>query len=58
MKSKNNDNWDNEEPMTGRTKLALTILIFMVKIVSPYQFAHEFEKQLKEIEDQVKAIKS
>lgn len=44
------DNWTNEKKLNLRTKLALKILLFMVKVISPYQFEHQFQKELEAID--------
>ena len=41
--------WDNEASLNLRTKLALKILLLMIKVIAPYQFATKFEKELEEI---------
>ncbi len=50
------ENWDNKEPIGIRTKLALRVLLLMFKILSPYQFEHRFEKDLKKLEDDINGI--
>lgn len=48
------EDWDNKAPLQLRTRLALRILLFMLKIISPYRFAHEFSKDLEAIEKLIK----
>lgn len=50
------DNWDNKEPIGIRTKIALKVLLLMFKILAPYQFEHRFEKDLKQISDDIMGI--
>lgn len=52
------DNWDNKEPIGIRTKLALKILLLMFKILAPYQFEHRFEKDLKQLSDDIMGIQT
>lgn len=42
--------WTNEKPLNLRTRIALKLIIIAVKIIEPYQFQHEFEKDWKELE--------
>ena len=42
--------WDNETSLNLRTKLALKILLLMVKVIAPYQFANKFETELEAID--------
>lgn len=46
-------NWANEEPISVRTKFAIKILFFIFRVLSPYQFEHRFEKELKMLEQEV-----
>lgn len=47
------DNWSNEDKIDLRTRFAIKILFFIFRVLSPYQFAHQFEKELKMLEDEV-----
>lgn len=47
------ENWDNKEKMGMRTKIALRVLMLMFKIVSPYQFGHQFEKDIAQLDKQI-----
>ncbi len=51
------NNWDNDDPIDLRTKIALKILILMFKILSPYKFEHRFEKDLKSINEDIGNVK-
>jgi len=47
------DNWENDDEITPRTRFAIKILFFIFKVLSPYQFEHRFEKELKSLSDEV-----
>lgn len=51
------DEWENEEPLHLRTKLALRVLLLMFKILGPYRFEHRFEKDLAALEADIRSIK-
>ena len=38
-------NWENNEKLSIRTKIALRVLMLMFKILAPYEFEHRFEKE-------------
>lgn len=52
----NDKHWDNDEPITARTKIALKILLFMFKVLSPYRFATTFEKEIAAIQKDIEAL--
>jgi hypothetical protein len=41
--------WDNEEPLSVRTRLALKLLMLMFKITAPYQFGNQFKEDIEKI---------
>lgn len=43
-----------KEELTFRERLGLRVLIIMLKIVAPWQYSHEFSKQIEEIEKMVR----
>lgn len=50
--------WDNETKLNLRTKLSLKILLLMVKVIAPYQFATKFEKELEDINKLIYGVES
>jgi len=55
--AKESEEWENEEPMHLRTKIALRVLLLMFKILGPYRFEHRFEKDIKGLEEDIRSIK-
>ena len=47
------DNWENKAKIDVRTRLAIKILFFIFKVLSPYRFAHDFEEDLKKLQAEV-----
>lgn len=47
------DNWTNDEKVSPRTRFGIKILFFIFKVLSPYQFEHKFEEELKMLQDEV-----
>lgn len=47
------EDWENDNKIDARTKIALKILFFIFKVLSPYRFAHDFEKELKGLQDEM-----
>ena len=45
---------DKKDPFTFRERMGIRILIIMLKIVSPWQYSHEFTKQVEELEKMVR----
>lgn len=43
------EEYGNDKPVDFRTKLALKILMVMIRIIMPYRYEHQFDKQLNEI---------
>lgn len=43
--------WTNEKPLSLRQKLAIKLLFVAIKIVAPYEYDHQFEKEWKGLED-------
>lgn len=54
----NKADWENNEPLGIRTKIALKILFVMVKILSPYEFGSKFEKEFDAIAKDIYEVKS
>ena len=50
------ENWANDEKIDLRTKIALKVLILMFKVLSPYRFAHEFKKDLEQLEKDIYSL--
>jgi len=51
--SKKEENWEDSRPLDYRTKLGLRVLLLIFKVISPYKFAHDFEKEIAAIQKQV-----
>lgn len=49
MSGKKEDNWENDAPLDVRTKLGLSVLFLIFKVVKPYRFGHEFQKEIDAI---------
>ena len=45
--------WSNETDLSYRAKLGLRVLLLIFKVVAPYQFAHQFEKEIEAIQKQI-----
>lgn len=50
------EEWQNSEKLDLRTKLGLRVLMLMFRIISPYRFAHEFEKELTALQKQLDEV--
>lgn len=50
------NDWTNDKKLNLRTKLALKILLLMVKVISPYQFEHQFKAELEKIDSLITEI--
>ena len=42
--------WSNNEELGTRTKIALRILLLMVKVVAPYRWEHEYKKEIEAVD--------
>jgi len=49
------EKYSNDKPITLRTRIALKLLLLMYRTLTPYQYEHQFKK---EIDDIAKAIDS
>jgi hypothetical protein len=47
------DEWENENKIDVRTRVAIKILFFIFKVLSPYRFAASFEKELKMLQEEL-----
>lgn len=43
-----------KEKLTVRERIGVTVLIMILKIVSPWQYSHEFSKHIEAIEKEMK----
>jgi hypothetical protein len=50
------EDWQNGAKLDIRTKLGLRVLMLMFRIISPYRFAHEFEKELTALQKQLDEV--
>ena len=50
--------YGNEHQIDFRTKLALKVLMLMVRVIAPYRFEHQFDKHMNEISKMIDEIKS
>lgn len=50
------DEWTNDTPLDIRTKIALKVLLLMIKILSPYRFKHEYEKEFDAIAKDIYSV--
>lgn len=50
------DRWNNENKLDIRSKIAVRVLLLIVKILEPYKFKHEFEKDFEAIDKAVKEV--
>jgi hypothetical protein len=48
------DRWNNENKLDIRSKIAIRILLLIVKILEPYKFNHEFSKDFEAIDKTIK----
>lgn len=48
------DRWNNENKLDIRSKIAVRVLLLIVKILEPYKFQHEFTKDFEAIEKSIK----
>ena len=48
------DRWNNENKIDIRTKIAVRVLLVIVKILEPYKFKHEFQSDFDAIEKSIK----
>lgn len=51
------DNWENENPIDLRTKIALKVLFLIFRVLSPYRFSHDFEKEITSIQKEIEGLK-
>jgi hypothetical protein len=47
--NKRTDNYSNIESVPIRTRIALWFIIVAIKICEPWQYAHQFEKDIDEL---------
>ncbi len=48
--------WENEDKLNVRTKIGLKVLFLMFKVIAPYQFASQFEKDIEAIKKELDAL--
>lgn len=48
-----NDEWQNDNSIDARARIALKVLMIIFKVLSPYRFANQFEKDIKAVEDEI-----
>ena len=48
-----NEKYSNSKPLNLRTRISLKVLLLMYRTLSPYEYEHQFKK---EIEDLAKSI--
>lgn len=48
--------WENDNKIDLRTKIALKVLIIIFKVLSPYKFAHEFKADIEKLEKDVYSL--
>lgn len=51
------ENWENENPIDLRTKIALKVLFLMFKILSPYRFAHQMSEDIENLKKDLESLK-
>lgn len=51
------DNWENENPIDLRTKIALKVLFLIFRVLSPYRFNHEFEEEITALQKELEELK-
>lgn len=42
--------WSNDKPMNIRQKLSIRLIFLAVKIVAPYEYEHQFQKEWDDIQ--------
>lgn len=52
------EDWSNEQKIDLRTKVALKVLLLIFKVLSPYRFAHEFKKDLEQLEKDIYGLQN
>lgn len=50
------EDWNNDQKIDLRGKIALKVLLLIFKILSPYKFAHEFEADIKQLEKDIYSL--
>lgn len=51
------ENWENENPIDARTRIALKVLFLIFKVLSPYRFAHDFSKDIENLQKELEGLK-
>ena len=47
------EEWENENKIDFRTKVAMKVLLLLFKVLSPYRFASQFEKDISQLEKDI-----
>lgn len=50
------DEWTNQEKIDLRSKIALKVLLIIFKVLSPYRFANQFEKDIAQLEKDIYSL--
>lgn len=50
------EDWENENKIDIRTKIALKVLLLIFKVLSPYRFANGFEADIKQLEKDIYSL--
>lgn len=50
------DEWTNQEKIDLRSKIALKVLLIIFKVLSPYRFASQFEKDIAQLEKDIYSL--
>ena len=45
------DDWTNNKPLDLRTIIGIRVLLLVFMIVRPYEFAHQFQDDIKELRE-------
>lgn len=53
---KSEQDWENEDKIDLRTKIAVKVLFMIFKVLSPYRFEHRFEKELTELQKDIMGL--
>ena len=44
-----NEKYMNAQPLNLRTRIALKVLLIMYRTLSPYEYEHQFKKELEDL---------
>lgn len=48
--------WENENKIDIRTKVAIKMLFFIFKVLAPYRFEHQFKADLEKLQKEIDSL--